>query len=364
MLFSLAPKFRKDDLFDRDRELSTLRSTLQLYPLTLVTGLRRVGKSSLISVFLNESNFIHITIDGRKVYQGASGNITNSDLVRELSTTLSKISNVQRMDNFLRRVKGINVLGNAIEMNPKEVILSDLFEKFNEVAKAEDNCLVVCFDEAQYFRFYGSRGGNDLLAFLSYIYDHLTNVRVIVTGSEVGVLHDFLKLKDYDSPLYGRAVQQIAIKPFNFEQSVEFLQTGFREIREEIDFDVSEIVEKIDGIPGYLTLFGVKYLETRNKEMALKEVYSLMEGPFKKEMNELEKRSSRYTIILKLVAQGINTWTMLKNHFLAKGDMISDSRLFELLTTLEKMSLIEKTQSGYRILDPVFERILKGQSTL
>ncbi|GEM_PF-1803157 len=91
MLFSLAPKLRKNDLFDRGRELSTLRSTLQMYPLTLVTGLRRVGKSFLIRVFLNESNFIRITM-------------------------------------------------------------------FNEVVKVEDNFFVVCFDEAQYFRFYGSMG--------------------------------------------------------------------------------------------------------------------------------------------------------------------------------------------------------------
>mgnify|MGYP000885904771 FL=1 len=364
MLFSLAPKLRKNDLFDRDQELSTLRNSLQIYPLTLITGLRRVGKSSLISVFLNESDLIHITIDGRKVYQGTSGNISHFDLVRELNTAFSKISNVQRMGNFLRRVKGINVLGNAIEMNPKEVTLPDLFEKFNELAKAEDNFFVLCFDEAQYFRFYGSRGGNDLLAFLSYVYDNLTNVRIIVTGSEIGVLHDFLKLKDYNSPLYGRAIQPIVVKPFSFEQSVEFLQTGFREIGEEIGFDISEVVEKMDGIPGYLTLFGVKYLETKDKETALREVYSLMEGLFKKEMNELEKRSPRYMTILQLVAQGVNTWTMLKNYFLAKGDMISDSRLSELLRTLEKMSLIEKTQSGYRILDPVFEKILKGQSPL
>ena len=361
MLFSLTPKLRKDDLFDREQELLNLRNALQMYPLTLVTGLRRVGKSSLISVFLNESEFMHITIDGRKVYQGTSGNITHSDLVRELNTVLSKISNVQKISNFLKRVKGVNVLGNGIEMNPKEVTLSDLFEKLNEIAKAEDNYFVVCFDEAQYFRFYGSRGGNDLLTFLSYVYDYLTNVRVIVTGSEVGVLHDFLKLENYDSPLYGRAVQQMVVKPFDFEQSTEFLKMGFREIGEEIDFDISEIVEKIDGIPGYLTLFGVKYLETKDKDMALREVYSLMEGLFKKEMNELEKRSPRYTTILQLIAQGINTWTMIKNHFIAKGDMISDSRLSDLLTTLEKMSLIEKMQNMYRIVDPVFERILKGQ---
>jgi len=362
MLFSLTPKVKRDDLFDRVQELSALRQSLETYPLVLVTGLRRVGKSSLISVFLNERNFIHLTIDGRKVYQRSSGNITHSDLVKELGTGFSKISNVEKIKDFLKRIKGINVFGNAVEVNPKEVVLSDVFERFNELAESEGTFFVVCFDEAQYFRFYGSRGGNDLLAFLSYVYDYLANVRVIITGSEVGVLYDFLKLEDYNSPLYGRAIQQMLIKPFNFEQSMEFLQTGFQEIGEEVDFEISEIVEKIDGIAGYLTLFGVKYVETRDKENALREVYSVMEGLFKKEMNELEKRSPRYTTILKLIAQGINTWTMLRNHLFAKGDMISDSRLSSLLDNLEKMSIIEKTQDGYKLLDPVFEGILKAQS--
>ncbi len=126
----------------------------------------------------------------------------------------------------------------------------------------------------------------------------------------------------------------------------------------------NDLLAFLSYIYDHLTKFGLKYLETRDKEMTLKEVYSLMEGLFKKEMNELEKRSSRYTIILKLVAQGINSWTMLKNYFLAKGDTINDSRLSELLKALEEISLIEKTQSGYRILDPVFEKIQKGQSTL
>nr|WP_241240651.1 hypothetical protein [Thermotoga sp. Ku-13t] len=61
---------------------------------------------------------------------------------------------------------------------------------------------------------------------------------------------------------------------------------------------------------------------------------------------------------MRQIARGINTWSDLKNIFLAKGDFISDSRLYSLLETLEKMSFIEKTQSGYRIVDPVFEKIL------
>ncbi|MEJ5229640.1 MAG: hypothetical protein WHT65_06525 [Pseudothermotoga sp.] len=33
--------------------------------------------------------------------------------------------------------------------------------------------------------------------------------------------------------------------------------------------------------------------------------------------------------------------------------------MYSLLETLEKMSLIEKTPEGYRIVDPVMEKVLK-----
>lgn len=44
---------------------------------------------------------------------------------------------------------------------------------------------------------------------------------------------------------------------------------------------------------------------------------------------------------------------------LAKGEFVSDSNLYSLLKTLEKMSFIEKTTEGYKIIDPVLEKVLK-----
>lgn len=55
----------------------------------------------------------------------------------------------------------------------------------------------------------------------------------------------------------------------------------------------------------------------------------------------------------------MNSWSSLKNLFHAKGDFESDSNLYSLLKTLEKMSFIEKTTEGYKIIDPVLEKVLK-----
>lgn len=48
----------------------------------------------------------------------------------------------------------------------------------------------------------------------------------------------------------------------------------------------------------------------------------------------------------------------MKNVSHANGDFVSGSRLYSLLETLEKMSFVQKTQSGCRTVDPELEKIL------
>lgn len=358
-MFSLTPKLKKEDLFDREMEFEELGKLLKLYPIVVVTGFRRVGKSSLVRVFLNETKTNHVFIDGRKLFESSKGNISSLHLARVLKDELSKFSKSQIVLNFLSRIRGISVSGTSVEINPRELDLAELFEKFNQLARKQKKYFVFFFDEAQYLRYYGSRGGNDLLALFAYAHDHLENVRIIITGSEIGVLHDFLKLNEYDSPLYGRGVGFLTLKPFSSEQSVEFLRRGFEEVKEKIDFDLKEVVQQIDGIAGYLVLFGVKYLETKDKQRALEEVFHTVRNLFEKEIEELRERSPRYPLILKQIANGMNSWIAIKNVLHGRGDFIVDSRLYSLLETLEKMSLIEKTPEGYKIVDPVMEKVLK-----
>ncbi|MGC8600538.1 MAG: ATP-binding protein, partial [Nitrososphaeria archaeon] len=54
MLFDERPKVNRSDLFDREMELNELKEKLDK-PLLLLTGIRRIGKTSVLNVFLNES---------------------------------------------------------------------------------------------------------------------------------------------------------------------------------------------------------------------------------------------------------------------------------------------------------------------
>jgi hypothetical protein len=71
MLFSPEPKTRREDLYDFNRELSRLVTALRAERLTLVTGLRRTGKTSLLRVALGEAGVTHLYVDVRlSLYAG------------------------------------------------------------------------------------------------------------------------------------------------------------------------------------------------------------------------------------------------------------------------------------------------------
>jgi len=65
MLFSIAPKKKKSDLFNRESEYRKLEKDVQTGRIILLDGLRRIGKTSLLKVFLNENDYFNIMIDCR-----------------------------------------------------------------------------------------------------------------------------------------------------------------------------------------------------------------------------------------------------------------------------------------------------------
>jgi AAA+ ATPase superfamily predicted ATPase len=50
----------------------------------------------------------------------------------------------------------------------------------------------VIFDEAQNLKFYKRAHGIFFNEILGYVYDNLKNVRLILTGSEIGLLEEFI----------------------------------------------------------------------------------------------------------------------------------------------------------------------------
>ncbi len=343
MLFDLRPKQRREDIFDREREFEELERSVETYPLSLLLGIRRVGKSSILRAYLSGNP--GILIDCRELY-AESGHITKEDLIRELQ---SKGGLLQRI---LSRFK-VSLDLKFLKLEPKEASLREIFKELNEIGEKTGK-FIIAFDEAQYLRFYGSRGGKELLALFAHTYDNLPNLRIILTGSEVGLLHNFLGIDDYDSPLYGRAAGEVYIEPFEPGVSREFLREGFREASIDVPEEVIDrAVGTLDGIPGWLVLFGVEYIRSRDFGEALGRTLETARGLILGELKELERRAPRYVEILRGIALGYNRWSLLRDYLEVKGVRTPEPRLYELLKTLMKMGWITKKNETYQLADPL-----------
>jgi len=87
LLFDITPKDDRKDFFDRDEEIEKVKNLSS--PITLVLGLRRTGKSSLIKVALKEMNHPYIYVDLRKFEERVY--ISYKDLVLELQKEINKL---------------------------------------------------------------------------------------------------------------------------------------------------------------------------------------------------------------------------------------------------------------------------------
>ncbi len=129
MLFDLRPKEKREEIFDREKEFKELERSIERYPLTLLLGIRRVGKSSILRAYLNENP--GILIDCRELY-AESGHITKEDLIKEIQ---SKRGLLQRtLAKF--RVK-LNL--RFLEIEPEEASLRNVFRELNELGEKQES---------------------------------------------------------------------------------------------------------------------------------------------------------------------------------------------------------------------------------
>lgn len=365
MLFDPAPKTKKEDLFGRDEELDLLNKSLKLGErLIVIYGVRRVGKTSLLRTAFSDFSYPNVIIDVREVHS-IYGRVTKWGIYSKIAEYFTLTLNLYekmgfKLSELFKRVKGFRLSEFGVEVEPSDLPdMAALFRRFNDWATRRGTRFVVAFDEAQYLRFSGGVRYDELLA---WVYDNLENITVVITGSEVGVLRDFLKLDDPKAPLYGRYIREIMLGRYSRETSLEFLRKGFKELdmspREE---ELTEVVEKLDGLPGWLTYYG--YLRGINGLPHREALEKVFEEGSKLVMSEVEKvigqSKGRYLAILEAVAAGAETWKQIKTYVSYKIGPITDARFTALLKNLINYGLIEKDGSRYIIADPVIKWAVK-----
>jgi AAA+ ATPase superfamily predicted ATPase len=342
LLFDERPKTNRNELFNRDKELRLLHSNVNR-PLILITGIRRIGKTSLLNAFMSEINLPHFIIDARSL----KSNYGVSDLYRLMAKALS--SSLGNLTDILSRIRRIKILGNEVELawrGEDYLSISELFDELNRKR------MIIAIDEAQLLR-----GPNslELKNAIAHSYDYNRNLTFILTGSEVGLLYDFIGTEDSNSPLYGRNYYEVQLERFDKKTSTLFLEKGFEEAELSVSKAIiEEAVSEFDGIVGWLAYFGnqwvtgnrdIKQLKEKALKIAKREMLNLSLG-----------RSRRFLTALKCIAEGKASWVELKRCVEnMEGKTISTSVLYNVLTTLEDLNLVK----NYDFVDPVYKQAAK-----
>ncbi len=355
MYFNPEPKTERKDLFGVEFALSSFLHSVddKSTRMVIIKGLRRTGKTSLLNVGLRESDKITVKIDVRQgPYQ---------DRKEFLSFVIAQIRKQLDESLFRRIMKKISGVSIGYQDFSATVFLSKeenagLF--FDGLNNQLSSPLILAFDEIQLVK----NIGFDYL--LASIFDNYTNIKLVLTGSEIGLLDAFLGKKDYDAPLYGRACFEIELKRLKEEGTASFLQKGFAEIHKPISFEeIRNVVEHLDGIIGWLTLYGWLRYQDVSHLKAIEKVKEEGKETVKRELDTfLAKRRAKanYLKLLRCMSQGQTTWTALKAGFTRQKIPLSDGQLQLYLNELQDYGFIENTSEGYDIADPLLVVALQG----
>jgi len=360
LLFDLAPKTSRKDLYDFSEELENLYRSYRSARLVAVVGPRRAGKTSLILTFLNEYSVPHIFVDCRVVSLSEYG-VSFRSFAESLSNAFNAFLNMHRgfadrLLSLLRGVRGVEVDFSiariALRWKRRERFnIAALLEALNMFAENEGVRLALVFDELQEL----SPLNLDFSKLLAYTYDHLRNLVVILSGSQVGLLYDMLGVEDPESPLYGRLVSEVRVRRLSKSESIDFLERGFSEAGVAVNRHVvEEAVERLDGLIGWLTFFGWSYVN------GVRDLENIVDTASRQEAEEVRRflartrSEKRFRTILKLASQKPMRWSELKRALeFSEGVEIDDHNFNTLLQRLIKAGLIEKRDEHYTVPDPI-----------
>ena len=353
MYFDPLPKRNRSDLYDREEELEKFSNALSYASLIVIVGLRRTGKTSFMNVALSESNHPYIVLDMR----GLSFNPSRAEIVRKVGSAFNLINRrwLSAILNAIKQVKGVGILGSSISLDWSKdgLDLADLFNRINAWAEDNDGRFLVAFDEIQLIR-----GEKSIPRLFAHIIDYNRNICLIVTGSEMGLLFDFLGFDEPDSPLYGRHYTEIRMRNFERDESEEFLNTGFNQIGIDPRRDIIEhAIDRLNGVAGWLTLFGTRCRDQNDLSAEIVDDVVREGGRLARaEALKIVRYSPRYGVVLNHLAKVKKaSWSQIKSIMEAhENRTLPNPTVSDTLSRLVKTSLIKKN-GGYSIIDCLLE---------
>jgi AAA+ ATPase superfamily predicted ATPase len=353
MLFDERPKETRQDLYDREEELEELKRIIGK-PIIVLTGMRRIGKTSMLKVFLNECTLPYALVDVRSSIKSYRSLYT---IFSDVLTQLNRRSVRGVLSNALKHVVGVSVLDVGISLSwdiRQRANLQSILDQVNKLGR-----VIIAIDEAQNFR---GNLAEDITLLLAHCYDYCENITFILTGSEAGLLYDLLGIDDSSSPLYGRHIEEIRLKPFSKSMSIEFLKRGFSQYGMDVDEDlIIYAADRLDGVVGWLTELGSRAV--RRGILSRELIDDVVEIAVKITVEELAHFSQSYLYVVEAIAKDYKNWSGIKEFLERKmKSVLYDSQLKRYLDSLEKRGYITKIKRGeYELLNPLLKNAFTKQ---
>jgi len=361
MYFDYKPKENVKDLFGTDVILKKFKTALlnKNNRLIVIKGLRRTGKTSLLNVVLKESNLNYIKIDVR-----STPFFDYFEFITEFKDRLNVLLN----DSIIKKIKdkidsvdmsiGYKDMKTGLKLNiKKDKTITTYLDEINKLYEKKKQQFIIAIDEAHLLK------DIKMDYIFASIYDNYPNIKMIFTGSEIGLLNDFLGESNYDAPLYGRLFETIETKKLHQQESYEFLKKGFSQVNIKYDEnDLIAVIDNFDGIIGWHTQYGSERINGKTHSEALEKVKSYGAELNKREFeNFLKTRKNKqsYIKIMRCVKNNSNSWTEIKYSFSKSGSKITDSQLSLYLSFLVKYGFIEEKNGKYIFTDPLLMLAVK-----
>ncbi|BCU67024.1 ATPase [Sulfolobales archaeon HS-7] len=368
-----------DEPYDREEEIKTLTEMIRRKQPTVIVGVRRIGKTSIIlksvknmespKIFLSAKEFVEGKSFDLQSFLSAYSSLILSEFLRVIDPKIRipqtiKIRGRELLDT-LRELVGYAKIRLNIPLTEVELFL-DSFKKasFREgVAEiielpqrlAEEFSLnfTIIIDEFQYLRL-ASQNYPGIFHLLRSKWQLHDRVAYVISGSSVGLLERTFSKKT--EPFY-QFFYPIYVERFRSDVSISFLEQGFSDEGREVEYDaISLAVKELDGIPAWLNYFGLKSISCKRVTVscAKKVLASLNEDPLIRNivLDEYRKFGKNARIILKFLAS-------VGGEGKLRGIDISRSGVNEGIKSLLNDGYIERRERGvYKIVDPVISKLI------
>lgn len=272
--------------YGRKEELSTLSAQLPLLEfssrLVVITGRRRIGKTTLINKFADESSIPSLYIFIQKGY-------SEQELVKSC----------------------INLIRTKLDLTgfpPNITKLSEFVEYCMQLSKSSP--LILIFDECQELDFAAPRFWSEL----QNVWDKNKNnskLLLLMSGSILSAIKHIFS--DKNEPLYGRTDLLLKINPFSSATIREYLTDRNSNVSSE---ELLLFFAMTGGVPRYMEIISssVDCNITGFKKFLFSQLSSwFRQDGFVLLGNEFRMESSAYFSLLRAIANGKTQWFELQN---------------------------------------------------